>query len=106
MWRKIKMAFGNLSSIIPGGTKKEGADYKSMYEALEKKCKTIASERDAALSLIRKLGYELGEDPNPLKEASFIKGHCKKQTSCERCYFNSKNGCILNGASPFEWRIR
>lgn len=91
-------------SLITGG-KKESAEYKDGYDAAEKKYKQFEKERDIAVSQLRRLGYELGEDPDPLRSASMIKKFCKNHTSCDGCPFNSQSGCILNGESPSLWMI-
>lgn len=94
----------NLGSLIPG-QKNESAEYKEGYDAAEKKYKKFEKERDIAVSQLRKLGYELGENPDPLRSASMIKKFCKSHTSCDGCDFNSQSGCILNGESPSLWMI-
>ena len=84
---------------------KVSVDYRNGYEACEKKYKTMEAERDTALAMIKKLGYVLGESPDPLRSASYIKKECKSQLSCENCHFYSaEKKCILEGV-PSEWRI-
>lgn len=94
----------NLGSLLPG-SKNESTEYKAGYDAAEKKYKKLETERDVAVNQLRRLGYELGENPDPIRNASAIKKHCRSHTSCEGCEFNSQAGCILSGDSPSLWRI-
>lgn len=94
----------DFGSLLPGG-KNESAEYKAGYDAAEKKYKKLETERDVAVNQLRRLGYELGESPDPIRNASAIKRFCRSHTSCDGCDFNSQSGCILNGESPSVWRI-
>lgn len=95
----------NFGNILNAGKNDSGTEYKAGYDAAEKKYKKLEMERDVAVNQIKKLGYELGEEPDPLRSASMIKKFCKSHTSCNGCPFQSSNGCILNGESPALWMI-
>lgn len=86
-------------------TGSQSEDFKRGYDACEKKYKRLEMERDTAVRLINKLGYEVGEEPNPLKEASTVKKLCKSRTSCDGCPFNASGTCVLKGDNPGEWMI-
>jgi len=83
----------------------ETAEYKAGYDAAEKRYKHLEKERDIALAQIKKLGYELGEKPDPLRAAIMIKKHCKSHINCEGCEFQSPSGCVLNGDNPSLWMV-
>ena len=98
------MAMDIISSFFQKGNN-QSEDYKRGFDTCEKKYKHLEMERDIAVRQIRKLGYEIGEEPDPLKEASTVKKFCKAQTSCDGCPFNASGSCVLRGENPSEWMV-
>lgn len=98
------MALDILNSLFSKGNN-QSEDYKRGFEACEKRYKRLEMERDTAVRQINKLGYELGEELDPLKEASNIKKMCRGRTSCDGCPFDASGACVLKGETPGEWMV-
>ena len=96
---------GLLDSFLPKAGGNQSEDYKRGYEACEKKNKKLEQERDTAVYQLKKLGYEVGEDLDPIREASNLKKQCRMRTSCEGCSFNASGVCVLKGDNPSEWMV-
>lgn len=98
------MAF-SINSLLQKNTASE--DYKRGYDDCEKKYKALQQQYETALRQIKKLGYEIGEEPNMLNNASVLAKHCKSNISCDGCEFHLKkeDRCFLAGENPAEWKI-
>ncbi len=101
------MAFSKLNFGIlqPGGN--SNSDYKRGYDDCEKKYKKLQQQYDVIQRQLRRLGYEVGEEPNVLKNASEIAKHCKTNVNCDKCVFHisKSDTCSLAGENPSSWRV-
>ena len=81
--------------------------YKNGYADCEKKYKQMEKNYDVVVKQLKKLGYEVGEDVNIIKNASNLVKYCKSNVGCENCdfYMKKEGSCILSGDNPSDWRV-
>ena len=95
---------GIFNSLL-GAKKSTSQEYQFGYADAEKKYQNTIRENEVLVSQIRQLGYEIGEKPDPVRNAAFIKKLCKSSTDCNSCPLNSGSGCVLSGENPSQWKI-
>lgn len=84
-----------------------GEAYKNGYADCEKKYKQLEQNYEVVMKQLKKMGYEIGEDVNMIKNASSLSKYCKSNVGCDKCEFYSSktDSCVLSGDNPSDWRV-
>lgn len=79
--------------------------YQAGYEDRKKEEEHNNKLGEVAINQLRQLGYEVGEPINIIRAAEQIRTHCHQHPECSSCPFLSKNGCVLSGETPDDWKM-